>query len=262
VINTSFIDSIPIWGMYILTFLLLLLAVELGFRYGISRQKKTPSEVEAGLDTMMSASLALLGFLVAFVVSIAIGRFDSRRQLVLAEATAIRTAYLQAGYLGEPYTTEIRDQLRQFTGLNLLAVQTGDLATILPRVEQNLSQLWDITETVVKANPGRAEIALFVSSVNGVINVHTARVTTALASRLPPTILLVLYLVAFLSMMMVGYRHSYGRKHNLFGILVMVSIFTIAIMVIIDLDRPFEGFLRVNQQAMLDLQRQIGGFKP
>jgi hypothetical protein len=39
---------------------------------------------------------------------------------------------------------------------------------------------------------------------------------------------------------------------------VMVLIFTVSIMVIIDLDRPLEGFLRVNQQAMFDLQRLIG----
>ena len=256
--NTSFIDSIPLWGMYILTFLLLLLAVELGYRYGLSRRKKSQPENEKGLDTMVGASLALLGFLVAFVVSIAIGRFDHRRELVLAEATAIRTAYLQAGFVGEPYTTETRNLLREFTGLNVLAAQSGDLATILPRAEKNLSQLWNVTEDAVKANPGRDEIALYADSVSQVISVHTARVTAALASRLPPTIVLILYLVAVLSMTIVGYNLSFSGKRNLFGILVMVLIFTVSLMVIIDLDRPSEGLLQVNQQAMIDLQRLIG----
>jgi len=35
-------------------------------------------------------------------------------------------------------------------------------------------------------------------------------------------------------------------------------IFTVSLMVIIDLDRPSEGLLQVNQQAMIDLQRLIG----
>jgi hypothetical protein len=256
--NTSFVDSIPLWGVYVLTFLLLLLAIELGYRYGVYRQKKNPTDNDAGMDTMVGASLALLGFLVAFVVSIAVGRFDHRRELVLAEATAIRTAYLQAGFVGEPYTTQTRDLLREFTGLNVLAAQTGDLATILPKAENNLEQLWSVTENAVKANPGRDEIALFADSVSQVISVHTARLTAALASRLPSTIILVLYLVAVLSMMIVGYHQSFSGKRNLIGILVMVLIFTVSILVIIDLDRPLEGFLQVNQQAMLNLQRLIG----
>jgi hypothetical protein len=187
-----------------------------------------------------------------------VGRFDHRRELVVAEATAIRTAYLQAGFVGEPYTTQTRDLLREFTGLNVIAVQDGNVAAILPRMEQNLSQLWTVTENSVKANPGRDEIALFADSVSQAISVHTARLTAALASRLPPTIIWVLYIVAILSMIIVGFHLSFSGKRNLIGILVMVLIFTVSIMVIIDLDRPLEGFLRVNQQAMFDLQRLIG----
>ena len=64
---------------------------------------------------MSGASLALLAFLLAFVVSMGSGIATERRQLVMAEANAIGTAYLRAGYLDEPYRTEARDLLREYT---------------------------------------------------------------------------------------------------------------------------------------------------
>jgi hypothetical protein len=68
--------------------------------------------------------------------------------------------------------------------------------------------------------------------------------------------------VASLSMMMVGFHNSFGEKRNMFGILVLIFIFTIVIMLIIDLDRPQEGFLKVNQAALINLQTQIQNYKP
>jgi hypothetical protein len=261
-ITTSFLDSIPIGILYFLTFLVALLAFELGYRYGIFWQKRSPPGKEAGLDIMVSASLALFSFLLAVVVSIAIGRFDTRRQLVVAEANAIGTAYLQAGYLGEPYTTETHNLLREYVDLRLKAVNNLELTPDLARSEEIHAQLWNVAEAVVKAYPGRIEIGLFVSSVNEIINVHTERAMAVLTSRLPPTVILGLYLLAVLSMGMAGFRHSYAGKRNLFGILVLVITFTVVMMLIIDLDRSTQGFLQVNQQAMIDLQRQIQNFKP
>ena len=105
---TTFLDPIPMWAMYILTFLVLLLAFELGYKYGLFQQKKYQSEPDKTLDAMVGATLGLLAFLMAFVMSMASDRYDNRRQLVVEEAQVIRSAYLQAGYLTEPYPEEIR----------------------------------------------------------------------------------------------------------------------------------------------------------
>ena len=71
---------------------------------------------------MLGAALALLGFLLAFVTSIAIGNFNQRRHLVVLEANAIRTTYLRAGYLTEPYGTQSRELLREYVSLRLEAL--------------------------------------------------------------------------------------------------------------------------------------------
>jgi hypothetical protein len=74
------LDLLPIWSIYILTVVVLFLAAEAGFRLGKPVQKHWPDKSEAGVGTMVGAALALLGFLLAFVTSIAIGNFNQRRQ--------------------------------------------------------------------------------------------------------------------------------------------------------------------------------------
>jgi hypothetical protein len=179
--------------------------------------------------------------------------------LVVEEANAIHTAYLRAGYLPDPYPSEIRAILQRYVDVRLApALKNAAVVDSKFRSEQLQGELWDKTEAVVKANPGRDEISAYIESVNEVINVGTTRTTIALYSRLPVTMVLGMYVVFALAMMITGFQISHAEKRNLFGILVMIAIFTMVIMLIIDLDRPQEGLLQVSQQAMIDLQRLIG----
>jgi hypothetical protein len=133
----------------------------------------------------------------------------------------------------------------------------NDVGKTLVRSEEIHAELWRLTEAVVAETPGRDEVSLFIASINETINLHNMRVA-ALRARLPETIILVLYLVAALSMMMVGFQNSYNGERNYFSALSVILIFTVVMMLIIDLDRPQEGLLKVSQQALIDLQRQIG----
>jgi hypothetical protein len=255
--TTTLLDPIPIWAMYVLTFLVLLLAFELGYKYGLFRQKKYQSEPDKTLDAMVGATLGLLAFLMAFVMSMASDRYDNRRQLVVEEAQVIRSAYLQAGYLAEPYPQEIRSLLKEYVDIRIATPETqNEIGKVLLRSEEIHAKLWGLTEAVVAETPGRDEVSLFIASINETINLHSRRIA-ALRARLPETIVLVLYLIAALGMAMVGFQNSYNGKRNYFSALSVILVFTVVMMLIIDLDRPQEGLLRVSQQALIDLQRQM-----
>ena len=207
---------------------------------------------------MVGATLGLLAFLLAFVMSMASDRYDNRRQLVVEEADTIRSAYLQAGYLTEPYPEEIRSLLKDYADIRIATPDTqNNIDTVIMRSEEIHAKLWSLTEAVVEADTGRDEVSLFIASINETINLHSRRVA-ALRARLPETVVLVLYMIAALSMTMVGYQNSYNGKRNYFSALTVILIFTVVMMLIIDLDRPQEGLLKVSQQALIDLQRQIG----
>src|SRR5215467_16260418 len=93
------IDALPLWGIFIVILLLVLLSVEGGYRLGKYRRSRHEQEKEAPLGTMVGATLGLLAFILAFTFGLAANRFDTRRQLLLDEANAIGTTYLRAGML-------------------------------------------------------------------------------------------------------------------------------------------------------------------
>jgi hypothetical protein len=181
--------------LYILTVLSMLATMEVGYRLTRARQRKAPAKGDAGVGSIVGASLALLAFLLAFVVSFGATIFNERRQLVMDEANAIGTTYLRAGYLNEPYKTEARDLLREYSGLRLSALDSAQLATAVTRSEQIHNELWTSAETIAREEPW-VTTGLYLASLNEVIDLHSNRVSVGLGIRIAPTVLLGLHLVA------------------------------------------------------------------
>jgi len=205
---------------------------------------------------VVGASLALLGFLLAFVTSIAIGNFDQRRHLVISEANAIGTTYLRAGYLADPYGAETRELLREYVGLRLKALDPAARESAITQSEQIHDELWLIAEEIAKGDPGPT-IALYLSSLNQVIDVHTERLNAELGYRVPPVILLGLSVVAVMTMILIGVYDSYREKHNLIALIIVVSIVSVVFLMIMDMDRSNVGLLQVPQKALIDLQQKL-----
>ena len=100
-------------------------------------------------------------------------------------------------------------------------------------------------------------ISLYIASLNEVIDRHAERVTVGLTIRVPPTVLLGLYIVALFTTLLVGVQSGYGEKRNYIALVVLVLILSVVFLLIVDLDRAQEGLLQVPQQPMIDLQRQL-----
>ena len=48
------------------------------------------------------------------------------------------------------------------------------------------------------------------------------------------------------------------KRRGLLNALVLVLALGAVIMIVVDLDRPRDGFIQVSQQPLMDLERQIG----
>ncbi len=82
-------DNLPIWAVYVLTVLLLLAAVEAGYRYAKAKHRTAPGSDE-GLGAITGAALGMLAFVLAFVIGFGMNLNGDRRELVLNEANAIQ----------------------------------------------------------------------------------------------------------------------------------------------------------------------------
>ncbi len=64
---------------------------------------------------LQAALLGLVGLVLAFGLSLAVGRYESRRTAVIDEANAIGTTYLRAQTLAEPMRTRSLELLKLYT---------------------------------------------------------------------------------------------------------------------------------------------------
>lgn len=255
--NGQPLDALPMWVLYILIVLALLATMEAGSRLTKAMKRKTPDKSDAPLvGTIVGASLALLAFLLAFVVGFGANIFNERRQLVVDEANAIGTTYLRAGYLPEPYKTEAQDLLREYTDLRLTALDPAQRAAAISRSEEIHNELWASAEVLATELP-LATISLYIASLNEVIDLHAERIAVGLGIRIPPTILLGLLVVALFTTFLVGVQSGYAEKRNYLALIVMVLILAVVFFLIVDLDRAQDGLLQVPQQALIYLQHQL-----
>lgn len=256
--TTQLLDPLPIVGVFVLFAVLGLAAYEIGFRVGSWWQERTPDEKEGPTSMLVGSLLALLAFLLAVTMGMASDRFDTRRALVLDEANAIGTTYLRAGYLPQPAADESRELLREYAPLRVNVTDRAQLQANLERSEEILADLWTIAEDLARPDPDSEMLGLYVDSLNQTIDLNETRKSAIVYARVPETVVILLVLGALLTLGMVGYSAGLTRRRSPITAVVLVIVLGAVITLIVDLDRPRDGFLQVSQQPLLDLIEQIG----
>lgn len=249
---------VPIWAVYLGTVVLMLIAAEIGFRIGLWRKQRDPSaKISSMRGALVGGLLGLVAFLMAFSIGIVINQHNDRRQMVVTEANAAGTAWLRAGFLDEPAVTDARTLLREYVGVRLaIAENPGQLDDGATRSEEIQGKLWAIAEETVRQGNDSESVALFIESINDVIDVHLLRVTAG-TRRLPGILIAVLYGAITLSFLLVGITSSADGKRDFTAILLFALAFVAALIVIVDLNRPQQGMLTVSQAVMEDLLDQM-----
>lgn len=253
-VPNQLMDSVPVPVIFILLIVIGLLIYEGGFRLGRWYQHRTPDEKEGSTGLMVGSLLGLLALLLAFTVGMASDRFDARRKLNVEEANTIGTAYLRAGYLPEPFHTEIRSLMHEYAPLQILSPDREITLANLERSSELLDQIWAQTEELARQYMDTEMITLFVEAVNVMIDTHESRVVASIYARVPETIIYVLIVGSTLTVGMIGYNAGLLRRRSLTGAVVLVVVLATVITLVIDLDRPRDGLLIVSQQSFLNLQ--------
>ena len=252
------LDPVPIVGVFVLIAAILLGVFEVGYRVGLWRQEKTPDEKEGPTTMLVGSLLALMAFLLAVTMGMASDRFDTRRSLVLEEANAIGTTYLRASYLPQPEGVDSQELLREYVPLRINVSDRAELAANFARSTEIHAELWAMAEELARATPDSVVLGLYIDSLNQMIDLHETRATAIVVARVPETVVILLIIGAALTMGMVGYSAGLTRRRSFLGATVLVVVLAAVLTLVIDLDRPRDGFLQVSQQPLLDLQQQIG----
>jgi len=236
-------------------FALLVLAHLVGFRVARRGRARADEGERSETSTLQGGMLALLGLLLAFTFAAASQRFDARKQLVLDEANAIGTAYLRATAV--PGGEEVAELLRRYVDVRLEGAASRnpeDFRRAVGESERLHDAMWSRVAALARANPDPLRTLLLVA-VNEVIDLHEKRLT-AMRNHVPTIILVLLLVVSVLTMASLGHAAgaSGGRGGMLSTALTFAMLVTVVIMVVVDLDRPERGLIRVSQQSLQTLR--------
>ena len=258
---TGVFEALPLWALYLITIAIVLLSAEAGWRLGNYRRQLPQHEKDAPVGAVVGATIGLLAFLLAFTFGRAASRYDTRKQLVLQEANAIGTTYLRADFLPEPQRSDIRNVLRQYAALRTAGVTVLMTPEVMAQSGALHDRLWANAVAVGGQSPNSIVVGLFVQSLNEMIDLDETRVTAG-RNQIPDSIWLALYVVTILTMMAMGYQFGLTGEHSWPVTILLVLVFTAVLLLIADLDRPQAGWLKVSQQAMIDLIDKIGAPAP
>jgi len=256
--QNSFFGSAPLWIIFVTTVAIIVISIYSGIFISRLRRKRSVEEDDFPVNTIVGATLALLGFILAFTFGFTASRFDTRKQLLLDDVNSIGTTFLRAGFLPEPHCTEVRNLIRDYVGLRVeLSAHPENLKSIIEKSTVLQEEMWKHTESVANSDLKNPDIvSLFVESLNETIDIQTKRLTVTLVYRVPDLMWYALLSLLIISMFEVGYLFMKSEKPNWILILAISMAFSLVILMVVSFDRT-DGAIKVNQQPMIELQQSL-----
>jgi hypothetical protein len=218
----------------------------------IRKRRRTDDELEEGeFSVVQGATLTLAGLLIGFSFSMAISRYDQRKDYEEEEANAIGTEYLRVDLLPDSARTVVRAQLVQYLDLRIRRYQahaSDDVTELATKTAQLQNEMWN---SVKNAAVGIRDpvTALAVAGMNDVIN-RQGYTQAARWKRIPLPAWALMIVIAVFSNFLIGYGHK-GRHVN--ALLVVPLAIGISFLLIADIDSPQSGLIRVVPQNLMSL---------
>jgi hypothetical protein len=247
------------WIIGLSLFVALLVVSEISFRLG-RRAKHNPDASQEVSMTVTGGILAMLGLVLGFTFAMAMSRYELRTELVVVESNAIGTAYLRTSFLPEPFRDQERALLREYLDVRMefYADRTGKRQQMeyLTKALELQPRFWAVAVEGAAHNPDWVRTQLLFSALNDVIDSGARRVHAA-RNHVPEAALYILFIFAPLALAAIGYRYGVAQSRHfvLVGGLALAVSFVISI--IVDLDRPRQGLVQVNEQSLFDVRETI-----
>jgi hypothetical protein len=195
---------------------------------------------QADFDTVLTASLTLLALIIGFSFSMAVSRYDQRKNSEEAEANAIGTEYIRADLLPTDDAAKVRELLRTHINQRILFYLNNEDRMSEVDTAKLQTELWSSAVRVATAEPTPV-VALAVSGMNDVLSAQ-GQTQAAWLNRIPVAAWSLMGLIAICSNLLLGYRE---RSRRTLTLLVLPMIASIAFFLIADIDSPYAGIINV-----------------
>ena len=240
--------------VFALSFVVLSLAAGAG---DILRSKVYPLVEEERDDygIILGATLTLLGLLIGFSFSMAVSRYDQRKNYEEAEANAIGTEYLRADLLPLGDGTRVRELLKEYLDERVLFYITHDRGR-LAKINADTAELQNALWAAVR--PGGAVehtpvVVLLISGMNDVFNAQ-GYTQAAWWNRIPVAAWILMATIAICCNLLIGYG---ARRRDWHVFVILPIAVSVAFFLISDIDSPRGGTIQVEPQNLISLSQSL-----
>jgi hypothetical protein len=209
------------------------------------------------LGVIVASTLTLLGLIIGFSFSMALTRYDQRKNYEEEEANAIGTEYVRASLLPAVDGTRVRALLSRYLQQRVLfyrARDAGELEQINASTAQLQDDLWAAVRAPAAAQPTPI-VALAVSGMNDVLNAQ-GYTQAAMWNRIPAAAWALMAAIAICGNILVGYS-SHQAKVRRLRLFILPLTVAISFCLIADMDSPRRGLIRVQPQNLLSLSGSL-----
>lgn len=244
--------------IFVISFFLLSLSGWIGANF-LRKLRKWEESKREDFGIIMGATLTLLGLLIGFSFSMAINRYDQRKNYEAAEANAIGTEYVRADLLPAADAAKVRALLKNYLDQRVLSYTTRDRQQILQinaRTAQLQAELWSAVLAPAAAQP-RPMVDLAVSGMNDVLN-SEGYTQASWSNRIPAAAWLLMTVIAVCCNLLIGYGARDAKAERIL-LLVLPLIVSISFYLIADIDSPRGGVILVQPENLLSLVESLRG---
>ena len=232
---------------------------------GATRFGKLHAEVNTMREefgVIQGATLTLLGLIIGFTFSMALSRYEQRKNYEEQEANAIGTEYLRADLLPAADAARVRTLLRDYIDHRMLFYSTRDpveLEQVNARTAALQADMWSAVKAPALAQPTPLS-ALAVAGMNDVIN-SQGYTQAAWWNRIPFSAWLLVVTIAMCATLLVGIGTK--RSGNVPRVLLILPlVISMALFLIADIDSPRRGIIRVVPQNLESLAQSLRAPEP
>jgi hypothetical protein len=241
-------------GAFAISLVTMAIAALLGA--ALARRGVVDDESREYFGVVQTATLTLLGLVIGFTFSMAVTRYDQRKNYEEEEANAIGTAYVRADLIPDAESAKLRAGLRDYLHQRIawyLETDERRLREVDARTAHLQGELWDIIRAPATAQPTPV-MALVVSGMNDVLNTQ-GYTQAAWWNRIPPAAWVLMLALALCSNVLVG-MGAKSRAHQAL-LLVLPLIVALAFLLIADIDSPRRGLIAVSPRNLMSLGQSL-----
>jgi len=221
------------------------------------RHEVMPDDEREDFNMILAAMLTLLGLIIGFTFSMAISRYDQRKNYEEEEANAIGTEYLRADLLPTESAEKVKSLLKTYLDLRIQHYTTENREErhgIDDRIAVLEAQLWEAVRAPGVGSPTPVT-ALAIAGMNDVLN-SQGYSQAAWWNRIPLAAWGLMWVIAIACNMMIGYYVRPADRYWL-RVIVMPIVVSISFLLVADIDSPRGGIIRVHPQNLTALASSL-----